>query len=302
MGEESSSLRSISPKQMRISELLLVLTTILWGTTFIVTNVLTQIIPPMFYMGVRYLIAVIGFFPLYPHLKKVTKEHLKIAFIAGTICWISFATQTIGIKLTTATKSAFLTGLNILMVPIFVAMIYKKKVPGRIWISTLIAVTGVSVMSFAGFESVALGDILVLICDVFYAIYIIYLDNNLKKVDIISFSILILAVMSLESFIASILFEPISLIFGETAPIIFTWQNFGIMLYMGLVASVGATLCQNYGQRYVTSTRAAIIFALEPLFATFFAVLFGESLEGKTIIGGILIIVGIFISIEFKSK
>jgi drug/metabolite transporter (DMT)-like permease len=108
-----------TPKQIRAGELLLVTTTLLWGTTFIVTNILTQIIPPMFYMGVRYLIAVLGFIPFYSHLKHLTKEELKIALIAGTICWISFATQTIGIKLTTATKSAFLTGLNILMVPIF---------------------------------------------------------------------------------------------------------------------------------------------------------------------------------------
>jgi drug/metabolite transporter (DMT)-like permease len=299
---ESGNLNSPPPPplKMRGAELLLVLTTLLWGSTFIMTNVLTQTIPPMLYMGVRYLIATLGFLPFYGHLKHFTKEHWKIAIIGGTICWISFATQTIGIMLTTATKSAFLTGLNILMVPIFVALLFKKPVPNKIWLSTVIAVVGVLIMSFAGFDAIALGDILVLICDVFYAFYIIYLERNLKKIDVIGFSIVLLFLISFYSLITSLIFEPVAEIFATASPTIFSWRILGVFLYLGIIATMGATLTQNFGQKYVNSTRSAIIYALEPLFATFFAVLFGETLVFKTIVGGILIITGIFISIERK--
>lgn len=302
MSEDPASTIPISQKKSRISEMLLILTTIFWGTTFIATNIMTQIIPPMFYMGVRYLIATLGFLPLYPRLRHVTKEQLKIGIIAGTISCASFGIQTIGIMLTTATKSAFLTGLTMLMVPIIMAVIYKKRVPGRIWVSILIAIFGVSIMTFGGFESLSFGDILVLISDVLYAVYMIYLDNNLRKVETGSFSVIILAVMSIEFLITSVIFEPIGLIFGEMAPTIFAWQNIATWLYMGLVASVGATLCQNYGQKNVPASKAAIIFTLEPLFATFFAVLFGEALKLNTVIGGIIIVIGVLISIERKTE
>lgn len=285
-------------KQKRISELLLVTTTILWGTTFIITNKVTQIVPPMFYMGVRYLIGFIAFLPFIGHLKKIDKKQLKIAFIASFLVWASFALQTVGIKLTTATKSAFITGLNVIMVPIFVAIFYKKKVPVKIWISTILALAGVSIMTFGGFDSIELGDVLVLICDVFYALYIIYLDNNLKHVDTIGFSIILVFLLSFFSFIVSFLFEPIDLIFGDLSDQIFTLSNLWIMIYMGIIATMIATLTQTFGQRHVNSTRTAIIFALEPLFATFFAVVFGEILNWQTIVGGIIIIGGILISIE----
>ncbi|UYP44647.1 hypothetical protein NEF87_000932 [Candidatus Lokiarchaeum ossiferum] len=285
-------------KQKRISELLLVTTTILWGTTFIITNTVTQVVPPMFYMGVRYLIGFLAFLPFLAHLKRIDIKQLKIAFIASFLVWASFALQTIGIKLTTATKSAFITGLNVIMVPIFIAIFYKKKVPVKIWISTVLALLGVSIMTFGGFDSIELGDILVLICDVFYALYIIYLDNNLKHVDTIGFSIILVFLLSFCSFIVSFIFEPIDQIFGDLSSQIFTLGNLWIMLYMGVVATMIATLTQTFGQRHVNSTRTAIIFALEPLFATFFAVLGNESLNWQTIIGGIIIILGIFISIE----
>ncbi len=216
--------------------------------------------------------------------------------------WASFALQTVGIQLTSAAKSAFITGLNIIMVPLFVAAFFKTKVPLKIWISTVLALVGVSVMSFVGFDRVETGDLLVLACDVFYALYIIYLDRNLKKVDLIAFSMVVLFQLSLYSFLTSLIFEPWASIFGELAPQIFTLENGLVMLYMGIIATTVAQMTQVYGQSHVSSTRTAIIFALEPLFATFFAVVFGEFLTQKIVIGGVLILIGVLVSIEKSSK
>ena len=289
-----------SAKEQSIAVSLLLITTILWGSTFIITNKLTQFIPPMIYLGVRYLIGFLAFLPFIGRLRKFTKKQFKMGFIAGTLVWASFSVQTIGIKLTTATKSAFITGLNVIMVPIFSAMFFKEKVSARIWISTILALIGVSVMSFigTGFDGISIGDILVLICDVFYALYIIYLSLNLKSVDIIGITVIIIFLISFYSFIASIIFEDMNYIFNEGRNVIFTFKNFGILLYMGICATNIATLTQNYGQRHLSSSKAAIVFASEPLFATFFAVLGNETLNLQIIIGGILIIAGILLSIE----
>ena len=285
-----------SVKEQSIAIVLLLITTILWGSTFIITNKLTQIIPPMFYMFLRYLIGFIAFLPFIGRLRNFTLKQFKIGFIAGTLVWASFSFQTIGIQLTTATKSAFITGLSVIMVPIFSAIFFKDKISARIWISTLLALIGVSVMSIIGFENISIGDLLVLICDVFYAIYIIYLSLNLKSVDIIGITAIIVFLLSFYSLIASIIFEDINLTFKNMDSI---FENFGlILLYMGVCATNIATLTQNYGQRHLSSTKAAIVFATEPLFATFFAVLGDESLTPKIVIGGILILVGVLLSIE----
>ena len=73
---------TILPISPHFGDLLLIITTILWGSTFFITNMLTQVIPPMFYMGIRYFIAFLGFFPFYGRILKFSKEQLKISFIA----------------------------------------------------------------------------------------------------------------------------------------------------------------------------------------------------------------------------
>jgi len=289
-------------KQKSVAVVLLILTTIIWGSTFIITNIVTQIIPPMFYMGVRYLIGFIAFIPFLGRLKTFTKKQFKIAFIAGTLCWISFALQTVGIMLTTATKSAFITGLNVIMIPIFLAIFFKKEVSKKIWISTFFALVGVSILSFGGIEKPSIGDLLVLICDIFYALYVIYLGIHLKEIDTIGISAIIVFIISFFSFISSFIFEDMQYIFGEGASSIFTYQNLGIMLYMGLIATTISNLTQNYGQTHISPTKTAIIFSLEPLFATFFAILGKESLNLQIVIGAILIFTGIVLSIEKKAN
>ncbi len=289
-------------KQLKIGTILLIITTIIWGSTFIITNILTQIVPPMFYMGVRYLIGFIAFIPFLGRLKSFTKKQFKIAFIAGSLCWASFALQTVGIKLTTATKSAFITGLNVIMIPIFLAIFFKTKISKKIWISTFFALVGVSILSFGGVENPSIGDLLVFICDIFYALYVIYIGMHLKDIDTIGLSAIVVFIISLFSFIISFIFEDMQYIFGEGASSIFTYQNLGIMLYMGLIATTISNLTQNYGQTHISAAKTAIIFSLEPLFATFFAILGKESLNLQIIIGAVLIFTGIVLSIEKKAN
>ncbi len=294
---------SNSNQRYLLGTLFLLITTILWGSTFTITNQLTQIIPPMFYMGIRYLIGFLAFLPFFRHFKTMTAKTWKITLIASFLLWTSFMLQTIGIKLTTAAKSAFITGLNVIMIPIFAAIIYRQKVRPIIWLSTILALFGISLMSFAGLDNIALGDILVLICDVFYALYILYLERVLPKVNIIAFSAFQLLFLSLASFLVSLIFEnPTDSIFSQLDQI-FSIQNIVLLLYMGLIATSFATIIQMHGQHRVPATRAALIYALEPIFGALFAVILGNEILGwQTLVGGILIVGGIFLSIERNSK
>ncbi|RLI67072.1 MAG: hypothetical protein DRO88_00150 [Promethearchaeia archaeon] len=283
--------------------ILLIVTTILWGSTFTITNQVTQHIPPIFYMTFRYLIGFLVYIPFFCHFRKINREFWKITLTASFLLWASFTLQTIGIQLTTATKSAFITGLNVIMIPIFAAVIYKRRVRGIIWVSTVLALIGVSIMSFSGFDSIELGDVLVFICDIFYALYILYLERKLPFVGIISFSAFQLAFLSLFSFISSLIFEVSVNSFVSTFRIFLQTPFYWYILYMGVIATSFATIIQMKGQRAVTATQAAIIYALEPIFGALFAAILGnEDITWQIIVGGGLIMTGIFLSISKKKK
>lgn len=292
-----------STSKQRFSEFLLILTTIIWGTTFIITKMAISVIPPLFYMGERFLFASLVFLPVLKRFKGFNLEQLKISLVGGLIFFISNATQTIGMKFTSASNAGFITGLNVILVPVFLAIIFKQKVNKYLWIGVILSIIGIGFLSFRGFESLSLGDPLVLICAIMYAFYIIYIDRNLSKIDIYVFSMVQLLAISGYSFISSSIFENWGVIFSSGVSSIFTINNFLILLYMGAIASSSTIVFQIYGQRHVSPTRCAIIFSLEPVFAGFFAVIIGhEIINFYMIIGASLIFIGIMIAELGKNK
>jgi drug/metabolite transporter (DMT)-like permease len=291
-----------SKNKRRLSETLLVLTTILWGTTFIITETLVNVIPPLFYLGIRFLIGALVFLP-YIKRFKLNKNIVKVSFIAGLLYFISILTQTYGLKdpETTASEGAFITALSVIMVPIILSIFSRKKLPIRLWIGVVSAVLGTAIMTLIGSEVISTGDILVFICAVFYAIYIIYIGNKTQDFDTIVFSAMQLLFISIFSFSISA-FTEFFIIF-ENIHAIFSLSNILVLIYMGAVATSLPSIFQIYGQRHVSSQRAAIIFALEPVFATFFAVIIGgNTFNWQTIIGGVLILAGIIVSIEKRDN
>ena len=183
------------------------------------------------------------------------------------------------------------------MVPIILSIFSRKKLPVRLWIGVISAVLGTATMTLVGSEVISPGDILVFICAVFYAIYIIYIGNKTHEVDMIVFSAMQLLFISIFSFIMSALTE-FNIVF-ENVNSIFGLNNVFVLIYMGAVATSLPFVFQTYGQKHVSSQRAAIIFALEPVFASFFAVIIGgNTFNWQTLIGAALIFAGIMVSIE----
>lgn len=299
-GEASFIQVDSNPNKSRLLGILfLLVTTILWGSTFTLNHRLTQEIPVGFYMFIRYFLGFLGFLPFFHRFRHITPSQWKVTIIAGLLLWASFIFQTFGIMLTSAAKSSFITGLNVIMVPIFVAGFYKQKVRKIVWLSSVLALIGISLMSFTNISKIEWGDVLVLISSVFYALYIIYIEHAIKQVDLIAFSAFQLAVLAVLSILFSALFEGILAPGVLSLNSIFGYPNIAIILYMGFLATSFATIIQMNGQKLVTATQAAIIYALEPIFGALFAVLIGnELLSYQTIIGGILIVGGIFLSIE----
>jgi drug/metabolite transporter (DMT)-like permease len=279
-----------------IAYIFLILTTVSWGSTFIITKTIIEDVPVFSYLTLRFLVALIGFLPCSIYIKKINKKILLMGIISGLIYFAAIATQTMGLKSTTAGKAGFITGLNTIMVPFLGWVLFREYFKKRVWVAAGISIVGMGLLFLEGEARIIFGDVLVLICALFCALFIIYNDRAVRQVNVYLYSIIQLITISLCCFSTSlVLNEPYSQIPLDS---IGFWLIIG---YMGVIATTLTFFFQNWSQQHVNPAATAIIFALEPVFAALFGFIFGnEILSPLGIIGAILILIAIFITIIKK--
>ncbi|MFX1377681.1 MAG: DMT family transporter [Promethearchaeota archaeon] len=262
------NLKEISHSKRVIAIFLLILTTVLWGTSFIITKNIIEGVPIFLYLGFRFLIAFFGFIPFFPRLKNLNKKILLMGCITGLLYFFGIVFQTYGLQLNdSAGKTGFITGLSTIIVPFIAWIGYKKRLHIRIWLAVIISVIGMALLLLEGESGLIIGDLLVLICAFFFAFYIILNDKYVRLVDLYLYSIIQVVVVFASCFLCSlILREPYDL-FSFSLPF---WL---IMTYMGIVVMTLTILFQNWSQQYQGPTTTAIIFTLEPVFAALFGFL-----------------------------
>jgi len=266
-----------SSKKSKIAIFLLVLTTVLWGTSFILTQIITGDVPIFLYMGLRFGISFLGFTPLFFHLKNLNKRAILMSFVTGMIYFFGFAIQTYGLQTyglqtTTAGKAGFITGLSAIIVPFMIWFGFKKPLSKRIWGAVILSIAGMSFLLLEGKSGIMIGDLIVLISAFFWALYIVYNDKYVPLVDIYSYSIIQIGVISCMSFISSLIFME------SYATLSFSPSFWGVMVYMGIGVMTLTILFQNWSQRYQGPTQTAIIFTLEPVFAALFGFIIGNEI------------------------
>lgn len=276
-----------------LANILLIATTLLWGTSFIITKNLTQEVPVFLYLGVRFSIAIIGFIPYFIRIKRINKKILLYGTLTGLMYYVAIVFQTLGMQTTTAGKAAFITGLSTIMVPFITWIGFRKSLKKRVWLAVIISILGMVFLLLEGESGVIIGDFLVLLCAVLYAFFIVLNDKYVRTVDVYLYSVVQLIIISVLSFGGSILFNETYDITNISLPF---WL---ILFYMGLVVTTGSFLFQNWSQQHQGPTQTAIIFTLEPVFAVVFAsFIIGD--ETMTLLGWVgcaLIFIAIFITV-----
>ena len=288
----------ISNWQKGLSIVLLVLTTVLWGTSFIITKNLTQTLPVFLYMTLRFSIAIIGFLPYLFHFRRIDKKSVIGGFLTGLIFFVSMAFQTAGIQTTSAGKAAFITALGTIIVPFIAWIGFKKKINIRIWIALPFCFIGTSLLLLEGESGIVIGDFLVLGCAFFYALLIVLNDKYVRLVDIYVFSVFQLITISFLSFITSLI---INESFNFT---IVDYSFWLIMIYMSIAVTTCTFIFQNWSQRHQGPSETAIMFTLEPVFAVLFAsfILGNEKMTFFGWLGCILIFVALLITVIKKEN
>jgi drug/metabolite transporter (DMT)-like permease len=272
------------------AELFLLSITLIWGSTFALSKFLLDTVSPLFYIGVRFLVALIIFAALVPkRVLKITGDALVKGGILGILLFAGFVSQTVGLQYTGASKSAFITGMMVVFTPIC-QIIIERKAPkiGNVFGIVLVTIGLYLLTSPAGSEF-NLGDGLNLLCAVTFALYIVYMDVFSKGQDPVHLTVAQFVVCAVLGLVGALLFEPIK--FHPTP-----WA-YGALIYLTIFATVIALFVQTRYQKDTTPTRSAVIFSIEPVLAAGFAyLLLGEVLGVSGMVGGGLIVGGVLIS------
>lgn len=268
----------------------LVLVTIIWGGGFVASDMALESLRPLQIMTIRFFLATVlmGLISI-KSLKKIEKEELKAGMLMGTALFVGFALQIIALQYTTPSKNAFLTALNVVIVPFIAFIILKKKIGIKGIAGAAMAVVGVGLLSLDKNFTLGFGDGLTLICAVGFAFQIFLTSEYVKKYR----AVVLNFVQMLTAFVLS---AAGMLIFGETTFEV-TTKGWLSVLYLGIISTTICYLLQTASQKYVDETKAAIILSMESVFGTLFSILIlHEVITPRMVIGCIVILIAVIIS------
>lgn len=276
------------------ADLWLLSVTVVWGTSFPIMSVALKHIGPYSFLALRYtLAAVLLFIYRYKEIVNIKAHEVKGGILVGLTLFFAAAFQTVGLLYTTPSKSGFITGVNVVLVPIFIAIIYKKLPDIKTIVGVAVSVLGLGLLSINGDLSINYGDTLTLFCAVFCAAQILLVDKYACKGDIFIITAIEMLVVGVLSFIPAIFLERLSFTVNPV--------TIGSILFTAVFCTIYAYVVQNKMQRFTKPTHAAVIFLAEPVFSALFSTFIGDKLTIKSLFGCALILFGMII-INIKGK
>jgi len=276
------------------AEALLVLITLIWGSTFVIVKAALQDATPLAFIALRFVAA--GLL-LYGFLArgKVAQRSVLPGITLGIFLFGGYAFQTSGLALTTPSKAAFITGFSVILVPLLVMVEGTRLRPANI-AGAFLGLAGLYFLVLpSGFAEVNRGDLLVLVGAVSFALHIVMVGVYARKHSFLH--LVPLQILTVGA-LASLALPVFSVMSGHAVFEVHWTGRLTMALAVTAVFATGVAFSvQNWAQQYTPAAHTALIFALEPVFAalTSWAVL-GESLGGKTLLGSALVLSGMVVS------
>lgn len=280
----------------------LILTAAIWGFAFVVVKDSVDTIPPVYMVSIRYTIAAVLLgFVLISQFKKLNRYYWIHGSVTGLMLALGYITQTIGCKYTTAGKNAFLTTIYVILIPLISWPLNKKRPHFVVFLSAVMALVGIGLLALrneGGVLGFNVGDILTLICGLFYALHIIFTAKFSQDKNPVILTWIQFIVAAVFSWAVSPLIDgSFSVALLKSSRVIFS------MLYLGIFSSLVAFLLQNICLKYMESSLASLFLSLESVFGVIFSTIFlRERMTLVMIIGCVLIFAAITIADQFHAK
>ncbi len=278
----------------------LLLCSFLWGITFVVVKDALADISVFGYLAARFVLGALPMIWIYREdLRKLSRDEAWAGIQVGLFMFGGYAFQTAGIARTTPSKAAFITGLSVVLVPVFLAAFWRRKIGAWAWGGAAASFAGLYYLTvpIQGFAKLNGGDVLVMACAVLYAFQIIFIARYTGKYSLGALSCLQVILAGVLSAIAVPILD---LTRWEPFFVRFTFQmEFGVIVTAIFTTALAYPLLV-WGQRHTSATNTALILTFEPVFAaitSFF--MLHERLGGRALAGAALILGGICIA-EWK--
>jgi drug/metabolite transporter (DMT)-like permease len=278
------------------AELALFGVTAIWGTTFVIVKGALTDASPFLFLAARFTVAAIVLSSIYG--AKVRRGAVSAGLLAGGLLFAAFALQTEGLALSTPSKSAFLTGLSIPMVPLANSLVYRTR-PQKFEVAgILIASFGMALMTLpSGRFEMSTGDVLSLLCAVTFALHLVVIGHFSPMVGFETLAVVQVTVAAALGLTAALAFEMVGF---RPAHLHATVALGAAVLATGLLATALAFTATAWAQQYTSASRAALIMALEPALAWLTSyVVTGEVLSNRGKMGAGLILAGVLL-VELK--
>jgi drug/metabolite transporter (DMT)-like permease len=279
------------------AHLLLVLMTLIWGSTFVLIKEALKDASPLALNAVRMGLAAVLLAAYYRrHLAAMTRQSLIWGVTVGFFLYFGYAFQTSGLKLTTPSKSAFLTGTSTVMVPLVLVMFWRTRI--HLWraVGIALALVGLFLMTvpagaqgLADFAKVNLGDILSIGCAVGFAFQIIFLGRASQRFPFEQIAVLQITTAAVLMALTAPLLEQPHFRLSNTV--------IAAVLITGILGTAVAFTVQAWAQQFTPATHTALIFNLEPVFAWLTSFIYlKERLGLRAGVGALLILAGVLLS------
>jgi drug/metabolite transporter (DMT)-like permease len=274
------------PARQLQADLALVLVALIWGSTFVIVKGELDRIGPMALIALRFSFAFAAMVLVTrASLLRMGRRQLCAGLLIGVFLFGGFALQTVGLGYTTASKAAFITGLCVVMAPLFARAFLGHRSSPQALLGVALATTGLGLLTLTANLTLATGDLLVLGCAACFALHIVAISRFAPSMDTMALTTVQIGFVGAAGFVAMLLLEP--------APALPEPGTFVAAAFLGIVATAFAFSVQNRVQVFTTPTHTGLMFSLEPVFAAMFAyMLIGERLTEQQLIGCGLMLTG----------
>jgi drug/metabolite transporter (DMT)-like permease len=304
-----------SRRRQLIGDAALLLVTLIWGSTFVMVKDAVAHVPVFSFLALRFVFAALALLPFVllrqrnaraktlggkaspPRLRASAPLLLRAVapLLIGIALFAGYAFQTAGLLLTTPAKAGFITGLSVVIVPVFAALILRQSPSRNVWLGVGLAVVGLGLLTLQAGLHVESGDLLVLCGAAAFAAHILLTGHFAPRYDALWLTLGSIVTVALLSGAAALIFD------RPFEPAIFAPNVLFAAIFTGVFATSVAFALQTQAQQFTTSTHTALIFAAEPVFAGLFSfLLIGEVLGPQQVFGGILILAGMVVA-EIRS-
>ena len=263
-----------------------------WGSTFFLIKDVVTRMPVADLLAIRFAIASVALGLVAAPRLRLSRTVVMYGALLGVLYGSAQILQTAGLGHTTASVSGFVTGLYVVATPLLTALLLRRRIPRVTWLAAILATVGLGVLALHGF-ALGYGELLTLISAVVYAGHIVALGRFSSPQTALSLSVVQLIMITLVCGIAA--WWPTA---GSGAGIQLPASagDWVIVLYLAVIASAMTMVLQTWAQAHIEPSRAAVIMAMEPVWAAAFAVaLGGETINARMVMGGLAIVSAMYV-------